>query len=73
MVGFKPAIIDLWNLARNNFHFLCARFLHLFHRFQQGYEYSSYLCSRTYFKDRNYGRIKEIEGDGNESPHGGRV
>lgn len=30
----------MWNLARNNFHFLCPRFLHVFHCFQQGYEYS---------------------------------
>ena len=32
------------NKARISFQFLCSRCLHVFNRFQQGYEYSFYLC-----------------------------
>ena len=46
IVGFQVSICFWLENARFIFHFLFFRYLHVFHRFQQGYEYSSYLCGQ---------------------------
>ena len=59
------------NNARNSFHFICPGFLHLFNLFQQGYEYSFYLCKSIMTKV--YDRAKKTKNNGNEPPYGGRI
>ena len=58
IVGFQVSICFCLEKARFIFHFLFFRYLHVFHRFQQGYEYSSYLCGRYSIRLRMSGLRK---------------
>ena len=49
------------------------RVFYLFHRFQQGYEYSFYLCRQTHTKYTKNVWIKKTEDYGDEPPDGGGV
>ncbi len=59
------------NKARNTFHFICSGFLHLFNLFQQGYEYSFYLCERI--KICIYVGTKKTENNRDEPSYGRRI